>query len=403
MQREFFYSARNEKGEIQRGTVRAENEREAAAQLLAQGLFVSSLRAPRQRLQGLDALLRLRRDKYTMLFCRELAVMTGAGMTVSEALALLREQEQTDAVKRLLGELLSAVDGGGTLTDAMRQRPDFFSDVVIYMVSVGEASGRLSEMLTKLAAQLEKGYTARERLLTIMIYPLILLGVTGAVLAFILRFVLPSFAGLFRELGSELPLPTRILLAVSEQSDVLALLLPFGLLAGIAVLMLLWQSAAGRRCLEGLLWRLPLVGGLIRRLELQRFAGTLAVLLSSGVVVDRALEILSEVSSALRVRQELGRVCEEVRKGWQLSRSLARLGLFPPLFLGLLRAGEETGTLDEALAHIALLAEQEADRRAQRLKILLEPAMILVLGVVVGGVVMAIALPVLESLTLFSY
>ncbi|MBQ7515215.1 MAG: type II secretion system F family protein [Schwartzia sp.] len=383
-------------------TVMAPTERDAAAAVLQRGLFLVRLRKPsigdqvRHYLQDRIG----RHDQ--MVFFRQLSVMVLAGMTLSECLRVLAEQDAPPALKRVVRALYARVQGGSSLSDAMKRQGDVFPRLAVYLVGAGELSGSLDIVLSRLADYLEEQYVSRTKLITMMLYPMVLLMAVIVAVAFLLSYVLPVFAGLFASLEANLPWPTRLLLQFHRlwQESGPGLIL----LAAIAVALLgvVCRRDAGRARLDRWLLRLPVMGPMLVYTELMHFSGTLSVLLSSGIVIDQALTVLQDTTANAHIRRELLRVKHDVERGLTMSASLRQSRLFPPVLLELLATGERTGEMDRVLAKISDFCRLEAATRTERLRSLMEPAMLLVMGGIIGFIVFAIALPVLDAMTLYS-
>ncbi|MBR1886005.1 MAG: type II secretion system F family protein, partial [Schwartzia sp.] len=339
--------------------------------------------------------------RFPVFLCRRLAVMLSAGVTVGEALRVLSEQDAAGRNGGIVSELFRAVTDGERLSEAMARLPQVFEPRMAALVDAGEQSGSLDVLLSRLADSLEADYAAREKLLTLMLYPCVLAFAVAAASVFLLAFVFPVFVSMFQSLAIELPLPTRLLLGVyGFLGDYGLWLLAAMILAAVAAGRL-YRREPFRVRADRVLLRLPVFGTLAASAERMRLAGTLSVLLSSGVVIDRALEILEGVTGNAFFRRELRRAHAEVQKGYRLSDTLRGGALLPPMLWELLATGEATGEMEMMLEKIASFCRLELDTGAERVRALLPPLALLLLGGAAGFIIFSAVLPLLDSMTAF--
>ena len=395
---EFDYKARDAAGRMSMGRLRASSKREAAKRLADGGLFVVRLRPARMAWRPEE-----RPDRrFPVLLCRRLAVMLSAGVTIGEALRVLSEQETKGAGGQVLKGLYRAVADGERLSESMGRWPRVFAPGITALVDAGERSGSLDILLERLADSLESDYAAREKLLTLMIYPCVLAAAVAIAAGFLMAFVFPVFVSMFRSLSIELPLPTRFLLGTYDfLGDYGLLLLLAAVASAVCVLWLYRRKDAFRVRADRGLVRCPVWGELILSAERTRLADTLSVLLASGMVIDQALSIVQGVTENAFLRQGLRRAHSEVQKGYPLSEALRGSRIFTPMHLELLATGETAGELEAMLAKIASYCRLDMDTRAERIRVLLPPVALLVLGGVVGFIIFSTVLPLLDSMTAF--
>ena len=394
---EYDYKARDAAGRASEGKIRAASQREAAKRLADGGLFVVQLRPARATWHPAA-----RPDRrFPILLCRRLAVMLSAGVTIGEALRVLSAQETKGAGGQILKELYRAVADGEQLSQAMGRWPQVFAPRIAALVDAGERSGSLDILLERLADALESDYAAREKLLTLMMYPCVLAATVAVAAGFLLMFVFPVFVSMFRTLSIPLPLPTRLLLAVHDFLGAHGLLLLPAILIGAACAARLYQRETVRLRIDRWRLRLPVFGGLALAAERTRLADTLSVLLSSGIIIDQAISIAQGVTENAFLRQGLRRAHSEVQKGYPLSAALRGSGIFPPMHLELLATGEAAGELESMLAKLSSYCKLDMDTRAERIRALLPPTALLFLGGIVGFILFATVLPLLDSMTAF--
>lgn len=399
---DFSYTARNIEGSLIKGHIRADSPREAARSIAQEGLFVADLVAVSESKPFFAFLQRRIDKKYAVVFCREFSIMMQAGLSIDASLKILLTQHNPAVLQRMLQDLYEQIQAGSSLADALKRYPEVFPDTMVYLIAAGEVSGNLGTVLIKLAVYLEKGYAAREKIITVMLYPIFLLIVAGAAVSFILYFVLPTFVTLFANLHTELPLPTKILLQVSWFLRNYSLVLLMIAVLFFCAVSVLYHKSKYRLFFDRTILWCPVLGRLLRQIEFMRSASTLAILLGSGIVIDQAVLILKGITTNTYLQRIFLQVHEEVQKGYGLSTALARGKIFPQMLLELLGAGEATGEIENVLTKIASFCQSDVEIEIERLKILIEPIMILILGAIIATIVFAIALPILDTMTAFS-
>lgn len=398
----YSYKAYDGQGHVASGVIQAASRRQAAELVAGQGLYVVAMKRSFSLPLPLHWFRRQFHRQYVMMFCRQCAVMVKAGLPISECLKVLAREERDGFYQGVMEDLSRRVEEGQSFSASLGKHPAVFPLFVVRLIHVGEVSGNLDAVLEELADYLETAYKAREKLVTLMIYPAILLTVTLLVLLFLLQFILPTFAALFLSLHAELPLPTRLLLGLQTFLRDHG----YGLLLGLGALVLgaggVYRNQRYRRRIDGWLLRLPLLGKLLVYNELLRFSRTLSLLLSSGIRMDQALLILHETTGNAYLQQFFLRLRSDIQKGGTLAVSLGQRGIFPAVMMNLLATGELTGELEMILEKMADFCRGEADTLSERLRALLEPTVILLMGGVVGFVIFAVALPVLDAMTVYT-
>ncbi|MEW6740391.1 MAG: type II secretion system F family protein [Nitrospirota bacterium] len=334
------------------------------------------------------------REKDIMTFTCQLGVLLEAGFTIDKGLLILLELTEKRAMREVIKELLSSIRGGKSLSAALSKFPLIFPDLYINMIKAGETGGFLEDAILRLANHLEDSQRLREDMHSALIYP-ILLGIIGGVaIAVLLIFVVPRFTMIFSDMGQALPLPTLILLSISSGIKYYWWLILSILLGCFLLLRYYLRSAAGRRYWDTLRFRLPLFGRLYRQAAVSRFARTLGTLLQSGVPILHALQAVEGTLGSDRMAQMISSVRESVRKGKRISGPLKDSDIFPPIAIHMVTIGEEAGKLDEMLLKIAEQFDSEVRITVKRLLSLLEPGMILFMGLIVGFIVIAILMAI---------
>jgi general secretion pathway protein F len=394
----FHYKAYSASGASVTGTVEADSERQAMAHLKAKGLL------PREAHEEGAADTRASAFSFQRgvssadlsLFTRQLATLVASSVPLYEAMGSLYEQQEAGALKQVLARVSARIAEGASLSRAFAAEPKVFGESFVSMVAAGEASGALDAVLERLADFLEEQDQVRSRVSSALAYPILMMLVGGGVMLFLLTAVIPKIVTIFEDSKAALPLITIALIKLSHFLRGWWWL-PTGL---IIASVPLYRKAMLRDDLrlkrDTLLLKLPLAGGMLQRLILSRFARVLGLLLAAGVPIIRALEITSEVLVNRVYRTFLQGVMEEVAQGGSLSGSLRKSPLFPPLLVHLTGVGEKGGALEEMLLKAGIAYEREFNTRLTRLMGLMEPLLVLAMGVGVGIVVMAVLLPIFE-------
>ena len=392
----YRYTGISRAGISRKGTLEAESPVLARRKLHAEGVFPLTLQEglPARKGRYLPSLLR--RADFLPLLTRQLSTLVGAGVPLVGALQSVTTQVDDPESRQILVDLQEAVRGGATLARAVESHPGTFPNLYSSMVRAGEESGTLPLSLSRLADHLEGQARTRNRVRSALTYPLLMAVVAALVVVFLLTFVVPKIVGIFSHLGQALPLPTRILIGVT---DVLAaswwalLLLAAGAVLGIRKYL---STERGVKARDTLLLRLPLLGRLELLSALSRFARTLSTLISGGIPVDRALRIVAPVVGNAVITERISASADRVVEGATLSESLRPHPEIPPTLVQMVAVGEESGTLGDLLFRAADAMDEETNARLSRLLALLEPLIILVMGTVVAFIVVSVLLPLLD-------
>lgn len=332
------------------------------------------------------------------VFVRLFATMIGAGLPLVQSLNIMARQSGKGSLHRVVRSLIRDVESGDTLAGAMSRHPKVFSELSVNMVAAGEAAGALDTILARLAEFLEKNNSLGRKMRTAMVYPAMILGVALPAVAILLVFVIPTFQSMFATSGVPLPLPTRIVIGASEivKSYWWALLI-----AGAGVLVVLdraRRSAPGRLLADRLLLSIPVLGNLLRKAAVARFTRTLGTLVASGVSILEGLEVTAKTAGNRVIHDAVMKSRASIAAGHTIAGPLEESGAFTPMVVRMVEVGEQTGGLDEMLARIADFHDEEVDSALEVLIAAVEPAMIVVLGVVVGGMIVAMYLPIFDMI-----
>lgn len=373
------------------GSLQAHGMHQVRAQLRRQGLHPLSVKpaaVPRRRtVQFRDV----------VLFTRQLATLLGAGIALLQSLQVIRQGLRHTGMAALVDQLHADLEAGLALSTALRKHPRAFPPLYAHLVEAGEASGQLDTLLARMATDLEKSQALQSKVRSALAYPALVLGVAVLVVAVVMVAVVPSFEGVFASFGSQLPAPTRLVMAISRG---LAEQGPVWLILGLALLLAgvhRWRhSEPFRRRIEGVLLGLPQLGSLMHEAAVARWSRTLSGLLAAGLPLVDAMSAVRGAAGPYLYADACGRLREELSRGSSLHVAMADTGLFSPMVLQMCAIGEESGALEGMLAKVAEFHEREVDERVSRLSSLLEPAIILLLGVVIGGLVVALYLPIFQ-------
>ena len=341
-------------------------------------------------------------SKNLAVFTRQFSVMIDAGLPLVQCLDILGNQEEDKRFARVILDTRSDVEGGAALADAMKKHPKVFDALYTNMIAAGEAGGILDTILKRLAVYIEKNVKLKQQVKSAMIYPIAVLVIAAGVVAVILWKVIPTFAAMFAGLGAELPLPTRV---VIWMSNTLIRFLPFivvGLFAGAAAFRQYYRTDKGRHVVDRIVLKLPILGMIMRKISVARFCRTLATLISSGVPILDGLDITARTSGNAIVEDGILKTRKSIERGETVSAPLKETGVFPAMVTQMIGVGEATGALDTMLAKIADFYEEEVDTAVAGLLTLMEPVMIAFLGIVVGGIVIAMYMPIFSMISKLS-
>jgi len=395
----FEYTARNNAtGQIQKGQLDVPSQAEVSNYLRKNRLMLVSVReAPKQIKFNLPGAQRIK-TRDIVIFTRQFATMINAGLPLVQSLTILAQQTENKALAEITRAVVYDVESGNTLADAFSKHPRAFSDLYVNMVAAGEAGGILDTILLRLATFLEKSDALMRKVKGALVYPGVIMTVAGAAIAILLIFVIPVFQTMFSSVNMELPLPTRIVIMLS---DLLigywwALLLALG--AVIFAIRRYYGTLSGRKNIDSMLLKSPVLGDLLRKSAVSRFTRTLGTLISSGVSILEGLEITAKTAGNMVIHDAVMASRQSIAGGETIAAPLDKSKVFPPMVISMIAVGEQTGGLDEMLTKIADFYDEEVDVAVGALLSLMEPMMIVVLGVVVGGMVVAMYLPIFDMM-----
>jgi general secretion pathway protein F len=394
----YSYEAASGDGSIVTGSIEAVSERAAVDRIQGMGYFPLKVN---KAVEGSNIAERFTaifqqgvKDKDVMTFTYQLGVLLDAGFPLDRALSILYELTDKKAFREIIKDILSQIRSGRSFSDALSKFKTVFPVFYVNMIKAGEAGGFLEDTISRMAVYLENTQALKEEIRSAVIYPSVLSIVGGAAIVILLTFVVPRFTSIFSDMGEALPLPTVILLKISNGLTSYWWIIALCIAAFFFAVRRYLKTEAGARAWDKARFRLPLFGRLFKEAVVSRFARTLGTLLQSGVPLLNALQIVRGTLGSESIAEMIQSVREEVRKGRGIAEPLKRSDIFPPMAVHMVKVGEETGRLDEMLTKIAERFDTEVRTSVKRMLSLLEPAMILFMGLIVGFIVIAMLLAI---------
>ena len=393
----FDYQARNASGKLVSGQVDAANEQAASASLMDRSLMVVSLRASSsirkvraKRQQGKV------KTQDLVVFTRQLATMMDAGLPLVQTLTALEEQTTSKTFKPVLHQVTERVERGGSFSEALAEHPKVFNRLYVSMVQAGETGGLLAEILERVATYQEATARLKKKVKAAMAYPAIVCCIALCIALFLVMKIIPIFADIYKDFGGKLPAPTQVLINVSNVLRHYFIFVVIGGAASIYGLMRLKKTEAGSWAWDRLKLRLPVFGKLIHKVALARFARTFAALIRSGVPILETLRIVGQSADNKLIESAVMGTAEGIEKGGSIATAMGQHAVFPPMLVRMVAAGEQTGKVDVMLEKISDFYDEEIETTLSGLTALIEPLLIVFLGVVVGSIVICMFLPIFK-------
>jgi len=419
----FNYVAMDQKGKEQKGTLEVTSQNEAITRVKEMGLFptkivevdkakakgdkkAASAGKPGARKKGGGMNINIKipglggkvKSKVLTTFTRQLATLVDAGLPLLRGLRVLEKQERNPTLKSVIGDLSLAIEGGSTFSEALAQHPKIFNRLFVNMVKAGELGGVLEVVLIRLAEFMEKAQKIKGKVIAAMFYPVAVLVVATCILILLMVKVVPQFKAVFENMieGAQLPAFTRLVMNISDMVKN-NILMTLGIVAGfVVVFMIFVRTKFGRHIWDKFKLKVPVIGPVVNKVAISRFTRTLGTLVSSGVPILQALTIVKETAGNVIVSNAVGDVHESVKEGETITAPLEASGVFPPMVVSMVDVGEQTGALPEMLLKIADTYDEEVDNAVAAMTSLLEPIMIIFLAIVVGSIVIAMFLPLID-------
>jgi type IV pilus assembly protein PilC len=388
----FTYTARAFNGDLRTATIDASSRDDVIAQLRKQRLSVVKIDQDAAKKVGRGAI----KTRDVVIFTRQFSTMINSGLPLVQALTILAEQTDNKALAEVTKKVVFDVESGNTVADALSKHPRAFTNLYVNMVAAGEAGGILDTILLRLATFLEKNDALVRKVKGAMIYPAVIMSVAAIAVVVLLIFVIPVFAGMFASAGQALPLPTRIVIGASGFLRSYWWIIGAIVITGGYLGKKYYATPPGKLVIDRFMLRMPVLGDVLRKSAVSRFTRTLGTLISSGVSILEGLEITAKTAGNRVIQDAIMQSRSSIAGGDTIAQPLQKSKVFPPMVISMIAVGEQTGGLDEMLSKIADFYDEEVDAAVSNLLSLLEPIMIVFLGVVVGGMVVAMYLPIFD-------
>lgn len=403
----FTYIAKDKTGHTVKGELQAPDKVKALDMLREKSLLILKLEETKSMTSFMSSLKMSGRKRVSLdelvLFTRQMATLTGAGITIVNSLDTLAEQTENVSFKKALIEVRNDVNTGASLSEAMSKHTRIFSEFFINMIRAGESSGMLDDVLEKVATYLEKTNALQKKIKAALIYPAVVTSMAVGITLIMILKVIPVFKDIFSSFGADLPAPTQFMINLSDNARKY-----FGLavlVLGIIIVVLRWYSGTerGRLHIDSLKLRMPIFGPLLKKVAISKLCRTLSTLVRSGVPILAALEIVAKTSGNVVVESTIDHVRSSVREGESIAAPMEKSGIFPPLVTRMVAVGEKTGELEKMLSKISDFFDEQVDTMVDGLTSLMEPMIIAFLGIVIGGIVICMFLPIFKISTIINF
>jgi type IV pilus assembly protein PilC len=384
------------KGLIKKGEMEAPNETAIRIHLRQQNIIPTKISSKGKAITISLPFGKKVKQRLVAIFTRQLATMIDAGLPLVQSLEILSTQQEHKVFKNVIRDIREDVEGGSTFAGALKKHPAAFNDLYTNLVVAGEEGGILDTILTRLANYIEKAEALKKKVKSALVYPATIVGVAAIVVMILMIFVIPVFESMFKSAGQTLPVPTLIVLAMSKLVKKYIVIIIPAFILFCFLLRKYYRTESGRALVDRLLLKLPVFGLLFRKIAVARFSRTLGTLVSSGVPILDGLNIVSRAAGNRTVETAILNARASIREGETIAEPLGRSGVFPPMVIQMISVGESTGALDSMLSKIAEFYEEEVDVTVANMTSLLEPFLMMFLGVVIGGIVIAMYLPIFQ-------
>jgi type IV pilus assembly protein PilC len=393
----FIWEGTTKKNEVKKGEIEAINENAVRGILRRQGFKIIEVRIkPKDILEYLPFLKAKIKEKNVVVFCRIFSTMINAGLPLIQCLDLLAQQEQNKSFAKIIRSVKEDIEGGTSLTNALKKYPKIFDDLFVNLIAAGEAGGILDVILERLSAYMEKAMKLKARVKGAMTYPIAVLAISLSVVALLLLKVIPVFQKMFEGMGGKLPALTQLLITTSEFTQHYFLYIIVVFVVIYIAFSRFYKTEKGKWIVDSLILKAPIFGDLLKKVAVAKFSRTLSTMMSSGVPILEGLTIVSKTSGNVVVENALLKTRQSISEGRSIAEPLAETGIFPPMVIQMISVGEATGALDSMLSKIANFYDDEIDVAVDSMTALLEPVMMVFLGGVVGGMIIAMYLPIFK-------
>lgn len=393
----YLWEGKNKNNMVQKGELDAPNEEAVRVHLSRARITATKIKKkPKDLFENVSFLQPPVKEKDVILFARQFSTMIDAGLPIIQCLDILHSQQENKTFKVMLKEIKESVESGATLADSLKKYPKQFDDLFVNMIAAGEAGGILDTILRRLAAYMEKAARLKSQVKGAMTYPVVTMVIAVVVVAVILVFVIPVFQEMFADFGGELPGPTKIVVGASDFVKSKILYIIIGMIIFGFAFKKYYATKKGRETIDALMLKLPVFGILIRKVAVAKFTRTMGTMLSSGVAILEALDIVAKTAGNTSIEKAVYHVRSGISEGRTMADPLMESGVFPSMVCQMISVGESTGALDAMLGKIADFYDEEVDQAVDNLTSLIEPFMLVFLGTVIGGLVVAMYLPIFK-------
>ena len=387
----------NRKNETRKGEMEAANEAIVRSNLTRLKITPNKIKKkPKDLFENVSWLQPKVKEKDVILFARQFSTMIDAGLPIIQCLEILHSQQGNKTFKRMIKEIKEQVEGGATLAEALKRFPNHFDDLFVNMIAAGEAGGILDAILRRLAAYMEKAAKLKAQVKGAMTYPIVTLIIAIVVLGIILVFVIPVFEEMFADFGGELPTPTKLVVTASDIVKSKIVYIIVGIVILFFTMRKFYATEKGQDITDDLVLKIPVFGELLRKVAVAKFTRTMGTMLASGVAILEALDIVAKTAGNRTVERAIYDVRSGIAEGRTMADPLAESGVFPSMVCQMISVGESTGALDAMLEKIADFYDEEVDQAVDNLTSLIEPFMLVFLGITIGGLVVAMYLPIFK-------
>jgi len=393
----YIWKGKNSYGEKRKGEVEAPDQKAALAQVRRLRITNPIVKEkPKDLLENISFFKPKVSGKDIVIFTRQLSTMIDAGLPLVQGIEILEKQQSNPTFKTALGEIRQDVEAGSTLADSMRKKPKVFDNLFTNMIEAGETGGILDTILGRLATFMEKSMALKKKIKGAMTYPTICLAISLLILVIILVFVVPVFSKMFEDFGSTLPVPTQIVVNLSDFFKNNILYIIFALFVVVMIIKKIYSTEKGRLSIDKGLLHSPVVGILLRKVAVAKFTRTLSTMLQSGVPILEALQVVAKTAGNKVIENAVFRVGDSIAEGRPIAEPLEECGVFPNMVVQMINVGETVGALDNMLEKIADFYDEEVDQAVDNLTAMIEPFMMVFLGGMIGGLVVAMYLPIFK-------
>ncbi len=393
----YQWQGRGRNNAATKGEMEASNEQEVRTRLQRQGITPEKVKKkPKDLFENVSFLQPKVKEQDVIIFCRQFSTMIDAGLPIIQCLDILQSQQENPTFKKMLKDIKESVESGQTLAEALKKYPNQFDALFVNMVAAGEAGGILDVILRRLSAYMEKAAKLKSQIKGAMTYPIVTIIIAVVVVAVILVFVIPVFEEMFATMGGALPAPTQVVINMSEfvQNNILYIII--GIVLFMYAFRRFYKTEKGQAIVDDLMLKMPVVGILIRKSAVARFTRTMGTMLASGVAILEALDIVARTAGNKSIEKAVYHVRSGIAEGQTIADPLAETGVFPPMVCQMIAVGESTGAIDAMMEKIADFYEEEVDQAVDNMTALIEPFMLVFLGIVIGGLVVSMYLPIFQ-------